>query len=71
MPSISDNKKSRGRPVTTGTGQMIGVRLLPDQLAALDLWIAAKGGNMSRPEAIRRILDNEMGLRGQGRHIFE
>jgi hypothetical protein len=57
MASISDNKKSRGRPPTTGTGTLIGVRLQPDQLAALDAWIAARPDpKPSRPEAIRVIL---------------
>jgi hypothetical protein len=54
--SISDNKKSRGRPITTGTGQMIGVRLQHDQLAALDAWIAGQEPSPTRPEAIRHIL---------------
>nr|WP_223806787.1 ribbon-helix-helix protein, CopG family [Novosphingobium sp. LASN5T] len=35
---------------------MIGVRLQPDQLAALDAWIEAQGERLSRPEALRRIL---------------
>jgi hypothetical protein len=36
-------------------GTMVGVRLQPDELELLDLWIAANG-DMSRPEAMRRIL---------------
>jgi hypothetical protein len=43
-----------GRP-RTGIGQMIGVRLQPDELELLDRWILANG-EMSRPEALRRIL---------------
>lgn len=35
---------------------MIGVRLQPDQLAALDQWIAAQGEPLSRPKAIRMLL---------------
>jgi hypothetical protein len=35
---------------------MIGVRLQPDQLAALDAWIAKQPEAMTRPEAVRRIL---------------
>ena len=38
------------------TGQMVGVRLQPDDLELLDLWIAANDPGMSRPEAMRRIL---------------
>ena len=64
MASISDNKKSRGRPVTTGTGIMIGVRLQPEQLAALDAWIEAHPETPTRPEAIRRLLT--LGMTAQG-----
>lgn len=32
------------------------LRLQPDDLELLDLWIAANDGAMSRPEALRRIL---------------
>jgi hypothetical protein len=31
--------------------------LLPPQLESLDEWIADQDGEMSRPEAIRRLLD--------------
>lgn len=61
MASISDNKKRRGRPVTTGTGTMIGVRLQPEQLGALDNWIEAQPEpRPTRPEAIRIILRREL-----------
>lgn len=39
---------------------MIGVRLQPDQLAALDQWIAAQDDKPSRPEAVRRLLANAL-----------
>ena len=42
--------------MSTGTGQMIGVRLQPDDLELLDLWIAANDPAMTRPEALRRML---------------
>lgn len=59
--SIRDNQKSkRGRPSTGGRGQMIGVRLQPDQLAALDAWIATQGKPLTRPEAIRLILEKAL-----------
>jgi hypothetical protein len=55
-------KKRRGRPVTTGKGTLIGVRLLDDPLATLDTWIARqKEPDLSRPEAIRRLV--ELGLK--------
>lgn len=52
--AIGDIEKSRGRPRTNATPVM--VRLAPEQLAALDAWIAQLGKPVSRPEAIRAIL---------------
>jgi hypothetical protein len=54
--SIRANTKKRGRPITTGRGHLIGVRLLPPLLASLDKFIAGAPGELSRPEAIRAIL---------------
>lgn len=53
MPqSARDNTKRRA----TQTGTLIGVRLQPDALAQLDVWIAAQPEpRPSRPEAIRRL----------------
>jgi hypothetical protein len=57
-------KKKRGRPVTTGRGTLIGVRLLDTPLAALDGWISRqKEPDLSRPEAIRRLV--ELGLKAK------
>lgn len=41
----------------TGKGTLIGVRLQPDQLRRLDDWIENKGEGMTRPAAIRAILE--------------
>jgi hypothetical protein len=55
-------KKKRGRPVTTGKGTLIGVRLLDAPLATLDAWIEQQQvPDLSRPEAIRRLV--EIGLK--------
>jgi hypothetical protein len=54
MVAIADIKKPRGRPPTGRTAVL--VRLLPEELELLELWSAANGGNLSRPEALRRIL---------------
>ena len=57
-------KKRRGRPVTTGKGTLIGVRLLDDPLASLDDWIGKqKEPGLTRPEAIRRLV--ELGLKSK------
>jgi hypothetical protein len=48
-------KKSGGRPRVDATPVM--VRIPPEQLKRLDRWISShKGEDMSRPEAIRRLL---------------
>jgi hypothetical protein len=49
-------KKRRG-PVPTGKGTLVGVRLQPDRLSAIDAWIAEQNAPMTRPEAIRAMLD--------------
>lgn len=48
-------KTGRGRPAT-GLGQLIGVRLQPDLLAALDAYIQSVDPDATRPEAVRRAL---------------
>ena len=58
--SIRDSKKSKrkvGRPKTTGTGQPQIVRMHDQQIASIDGWMAMQDGEMSRPEAIRRLVD--------------
>src|SRR5258705_13410017 len=63
---IGSSKKKRGRPAlyegSNGKGApQIGLRLPPDDLAAVDAWIARqKEPDLSRPEAIRRLV--ELGL---------
>jgi len=54
--------KKRG-PAPTGKGESIHLRLQPDQLAALDSWIRHQPDELSRPEAVRRLM--EIGLKGQ------
>ena len=56
------NHKKIGRPVTTGKGELIGVRLHEPALGDLDTWIASQPEpRPSRPEAIRRILAEALG----------
>ena len=49
-------KKKRGPP-PTGKGEPIMVRMHKPQLSRLDDWIAGQGDHPSRPEAIRRLLE--------------
>ncbi|BCH25687.1 ribbon-helix-helix domain-containing protein [Mesorhizobium sp. L-8-3] len=47
---IPPRRKRRG-PAPTGKGVLVGVRLQPELLSALDRF--AHNGNLSRPEALR------------------
>jgi hypothetical protein len=49
-------QKRRG-PAPTGKGTLIGVRLQPPQLAALDAWIDKQDASLTRPEAIRAMME--------------
>lgn len=44
---------------------MVGVRLQPDQLTALDKWIAAQPIPTSRPNAVRLLLGRVLKQDGQ------
>jgi hypothetical protein len=43
------SQKKRGPPAT-GKGTLIGVRMQPPDLSALDEWVAAQNDKPSRPE---------------------
>lgn len=47
--------KKRG-PAPSGKGALVGVRLQPDDLAAVDDWGAEQSDHPTRPEAIRRLI---------------
>ena len=55
--SIRVIKKSRGRPKTTGSGTLIGVRFHDEALAEIDRWAGDQEDSPGRPEAIRRLMD--------------
>jgi hypothetical protein len=64
--SIKDiPKKGRGRPPTGGRREGVMVRLGPDQFDALDAWIMKQAAPLTRPEAIRRLV--ELGLKAKGK----
>lgn len=57
-------RKRRG-PAPTGKGLPVTVRLQPDQLSALDGWIAEQPEpRPTRPEAVRAILRERLGANG-------
>jgi hypothetical protein len=55
-------KSKRGRPRTTGPGSQIQVRCHSQFLSRVDAWRAKQEGDVSRPDAIRRLA--EIGLEG-------
>jgi len=55
-------KKRRG-PVPTGVGKPQVVRMRDQQIATIDAWIAMQEDELSRPEAIRRLV--ELGLKAK------
>jgi hypothetical protein len=58
----SETKRGRGRPRTTGTGRQVQLRCHADFLKRVDAWRAKQEGDVSRPDAIRRLA--ELGLTG-------
>jgi hypothetical protein len=65
-------KKRRGRPKTTGTGTLIGLRLLDAPLAALDEWITRQGEKgLSRPEAIRRLVELGLNVKAKSKPLSD
>jgi hypothetical protein len=56
-------KRKRGRPQgsrSTFIGPNVGLRLYPELEAKLDDWIARQDEELSKPEAIRRLLDEAL-----------
>ena len=53
-----EQKRNRGRPKTMATPVM--VRVLPDQLEALDEWIGRQPKKLGRPEAIRQLINESL-----------
>ena len=49
-------KTKRRGPLPTGKGTLVGVRLQPKDLKALDFWIQRNGKHQTRPEAIRKLV---------------
>jgi hypothetical protein len=62
--TVLSQKKRRG-PAPTGKGKLIGVRLQPTELAAVDDW--RDRDNLTRPEAIRRLIGLGLTVKRNGR----
>jgi hypothetical protein len=61
--SSYDNIVKPVRKRSAETGKLVGVRLQGDQLKAIDKWAAKQDPPVTRPDAIRRLV--ELGLEGE------
>ncbi len=61
--SITVKQKKRGRP-PTGVDPLVGVRFPQPMIDTIDAWAAKAGDDVSRSEAIRRLVD--LGLKAKG-----
>ena len=68
MKSNLKNPKRRG-PLPTGKGTLVGVRLQPSDLKALDYWIRRCGKPQTSPEAIREILRSGLAVAKLAREL--
>ena len=57
------SQKKRGRPAT-GRGSTIGVRMHEYSLARIDSWRLGQPDVLTRPEAIRRLVENGLATAG-------
>jgi hypothetical protein len=64
--SIADIKKKRGRGrPRTGIGKPVGLRLYPDLEQQIDAWASKQVDKPGRPEAIRRLLELALAIKGK------
>jgi len=68
MASNVKNTKRRG-PLPTGKGTLVGVRLQPGDLKALDHWIRRYGKPQTRPEAIRQLVRSGLAIAKLAREL--
>jgi hypothetical protein len=59
MRKTSKTRKKPGPP-KTGVGHPVGVRLHPELLARLDAWIAKQAVPVTRPLAIRLLIERAL-----------
>ena len=49
--------KKRGPQRKTSKGKLIGVNVMPSLLARIDEWASKQDGEVSRPDAMRRLIE--------------
>lgn len=69
MERQSARKGRRRGPLPTGKGTLVGVRLQPADLSALDRWIRLQGEHQTRPEAIRKLVNTGLVISGIARAL--
>jgi hypothetical protein len=67
--SSYDNIVKPVRKRSAETGKLVGVRLQEDQLKAIDKWAAKQDPPVTRPDAIRRLV--ELGLEGEEKRRYQ
>jgi hypothetical protein len=67
VQSIRDIPKKRGRPSSGGRKPGIMLRWAPDQIAKLDKWAAKQSDRPSRPEAIRRLVEQALAAQSKAK----
>ena len=55
-------RTGKHRPSPTGKGPLIGVRLQPADLRALDRWIKRGGKHQTRPEAVGQLVRSGLAI---------
>ncbi len=59
----------RNRPAQTG--ELVGVRLQPEQIARIDAWRAGQPRPMTRPEAMRALIDQSLDGLTRSQSMFD
>jgi hypothetical protein len=58
MAKKAAQPQKKREPPAAGKGTAVQVRMQPDELAAIDAWIASRGERRKRPEAIRQLIQS-------------
>ncbi len=65
MPRQSVISQKKRGPPATGKGMPILVRIQPALLANLDIWISKQDVRITRPEAIRRLIESALAVKAK------
>jgi hypothetical protein len=68
MPRQSVISRKKRGPPPTGKGAPILVRVQPALLSKLDEWISNSDSSLTRPEAIRRLIEIALAAKAKGQN---